>query len=122
MADTAAKVNMKVANNGSWQDAFQFGTTGDTSWSFTNQSFHMDVKRDKYDVSALFSLTTANSRIVVDDAVARVLHFNCADSDFNVVLPVGEYVYDLVMIDGSSGVRVPLMRGEVEITQGVTEN
>lgn len=122
MAETAAKVNMKVANNGSWQDAFQFGTTGDTSWSFTDQTFHMDVKRDKYDATALFSLTTANGRIVVDDEDARVLHFNCADTDFQTVLPVGEYVYDLIMIDDNTGVRVPLMRGEVKITQGVTDD
>ncbi len=121
MADTAAKVDMKVYNNATWNDAFQFGTTGDTSWSFTGKTFSMDVKRDKYDDVALFSLTTGNGRIVVDDVTERVLHFLVPDADFNAILLVGEYVYDLIMIDGAS-VRTRLMHGEIHVKQGETED
>jgi hypothetical protein len=120
VSPSAAKVDMKVANNGSWRDAFMFGTEGDTTWSFTNQSFVMDVKRDRYDDTALLTLTTGNGRIVVDDVVQRILHFDVSDTIINANLSVGEYVYDLIMVDGSSGVRVPLMAGEVKIIQGVT--
>lgn len=120
MADTAARVNMTVYNNASWTDAFQFGVSGDTSWSFTGCSFHMDVKGSKDDASALLSLTTANSRIVVDDVVQRILNLNVTESVLAAALVPGEYVYDLVMIDGSS-VRTVLQKGEVCVKQGVTQ-
>lgn len=120
---TSARVDMEVANNATWEDAFTFGVSGDTSWSFTGQSFHMDVKANRNDTAALFSLTSAGGKIVVDDAVARILHFNVDDTTLKAALPVGEYVYDLVMLDaGSPAVRVPLMHGEVKVTQGVTQS
>lgn len=122
MGKTSARVDMVVANNGTWEDAFQFGTLGDTTWSFVGMAFHMDIKASRPDVTALFSLTSAGGTIVVDDAVARILHFNVDFVTLKAALPVGEYVYDLVMLDGGSpAVRVPLMGGEVEITQGVTQ-
>jgi len=118
---TRAVVNIAIDNNDTWADAFQFGETGDTSWSFAGCTFHMDVKASADDTAALFSLTTANSRIVVDDAVTRILHFNAANSDFNTILLPGEYVYDLVMIDGSS-IRTTLMGGRLCVYQGVTRS
>lgn len=121
MAETAARVDMKVRNNTTWNDAFRFGTVGDTSWSFTGKTFAMDVKRDKYDDTALLSLTTGNGRIVVDDAALRILHFLVPDVDFSAILLVGEYVYDLIMIDGSA-VRTCLMHGEIKVRQGETED
>lgn len=114
---------MVVANNATWEDAFQFGVLGDTTWSFTGQSFHMDVKANRNDTAALFTLTTANGRIVTDDAIARVLHLLVDMTTLQAALKVGEYHYDLVMVDGSSpAVRVPLMNGEVKIEQGVTQS
>lgn len=118
---TRAKVNISIDNNDTWADAFQFGETGDTSWSFTGATFHMDVKASSDDATALLSLTTANTRIVVDDAVERILHFNVPDTDFNTILLPGEYVYDLVMID-SLTVRTTLMGGSLCVQQGVTRS
>lgn len=117
---TAARVDITVQNNASWIDAFQFGSADDTSWSFAGQSFEMDVKGNKYDASALFQLRTDNGRILVDDEVLRVLHFNCVDTEVREALAVGEYVYDLIMIDDATGVRVPLQGGSVRVVQGVT--
>lgn len=120
---TSARVDMEIANNATWEDAFQFGTPGDTTWSFTGMSFHMDVKANRNDTAALFTLTSAGGKIVVDDVVNRILHLNVDFVTLKAALPVGEYVYDLVMLDaGSPAVRVPLMNGEVKVLQGVTQS
>jgi hypothetical protein len=118
---TAARVDIEIANNATFEDAFMFGTTGDTSWSFTGQTFKMDIKANKYDVTPILSLTSAGGTIVVDDVVQRILHFHVPDATILSTLPVAEYQYDLVMIDGSTpAIRVPLMRGELKVRQGVT--
>lgn len=121
---TSAKVNIEIANNVTWEDAFMYGTEGDTTWSFTDQSFIMELKADRDDVSPLFTLSTDNGRIVVDDVVQRILHFNVPFSDIQASLPPRtEYQYDLIMYDASSpSIRVALMHGEVKVKQGVTEN
>lgn len=120
---TSARVDIEIANNQTWNDAFQFGTLGDTTWSFTGQSFHIDIKADRNDAAALLSLTTANGRVVVDDYVNRILHFNVDYLTLQAALPIGEYQYDLCMVDTSvPPVRVPLMHGEVKIRQGVTQS
>jgi hypothetical protein len=67
----------------------------------------------------LLSLSTGNGRIIVDDPIQRVLHFNVLAADIQSNLPPGIYVYDLVMID-VNGVRTPLMYGNVKVVQGVT--
>ena len=121
---TAARVDLTVRNNAYWTDAFRFGVAGDTSWSFANQSFEMDVKGNRYDSVPLFQLQTANGRILVDDVVNRVLHFYCVDTDVSGALAVTEedepYVYDLIMVDNATGTRIPLMTGKVFVVQGVT--
>lgn len=123
MADTAACVNMVVPNNATWEDAFKFGTDGDTTWSFTGQSFRLDVKGNRNDTVALLTLSTALGSIVVDDVVQRVLHLNVPDADIVAALHVGEYVYDLIMFDASfPSIRVNLMRGNICVTQGITGN
>ena len=120
---TAARVDIEIANNATFQDAFMFGTAGDTSWSFSGQTFKMDIKANKYDVTPIITFTSAGGTIVVDDVVQRILHFNVPDATILASLPVAEYQYDLIMIDGSTpAIRVPLMSGEIKVRQGVTEN
>jgi hypothetical protein len=110
-----------VAQNTTWQDAFQFGVTGDTSWSFTSKTFLMEVKASADDVTPKLTLSTGNGYIVVDDAVARVLHFNVPDTILAADLPVARYVYDLIMLDDATPpVRTMLMRGHVQVGLGVT--
>lgn len=120
---TRARVDICILNNGTFQDAFQFGVTGDTSWSFTGKTFHMDVKASADDVAALLSMTTLNGRIVVDDVTVRVLHFNVPASVFAPLLPPAKYVYDLVMLDAASpAIRTALMGGTLDVQQGVTQS
>lgn len=123
MAQTAACVDIIVNNNGTLQDAFQFGDTTDTSWSFTGMTFEMEVKASRDDTVALLELTSVAGEIVVDDAVTRTLHLNVDPAALQAALPVGEYVYDLVMIDAAAtpDVIVPLMQGRFCLKQGVTE-
>lgn len=123
MADTAARVDITLPNNATWEDAFKFGTDGDTTWDFVGQSFRLDVKGNRNDTIALMTLSTAAGSIVVDDVVQRVLHFNVPDTDIVAALHVGDYVYDLIMFDASfPSIRVRLMRGDICVTQGITGN
>ena len=120
---TRATVDIEILNNATWNDAFQFGAPGDVSWNFASKTFHMDVKGSRDDVPDLFSLTTANGRIVVTDTVNRILNFNCLDTDVQASLPPGEYKYDLVMLDNSNPpVRTVLMGGKLCVQQGVTQD
>lgn len=118
---TSAHVDLQIDNNGTWSDAFQFGEPDDTTWTLTGQTFSMDVQRSYYDTTPLLSLATSTGRIVIDDVVQRVIHFKVDPTDIQAALKPGQYVYDLVMIDGSTpGIRVPLMHGIVIVAQGVT--
>lgn len=121
MARTAACVDIWVANNGTFSDAFRFGIEGDTSWSFNNKTFEMEVKASRDDVAALAEYTSGDNEIVVDDLVERVLHFNVTPISIQTDLPPGQYVYDLLMTDTVTGVITPLMQGTLYIKQGVTE-
>lgn len=115
-------VNIYLYENVWWTDAFQFGDLDDTSWSFTDKSFHCDVKAtNDYDAAALLELTSAASEIVVDDAVERILHFAVTDTVLRAALEPGtSYFYDLVMIDDGTGQRDLLMRGRLAFKHGVT--
>ena len=118
---TKAKVNLVIDNNMTWIDAFQFGTVGDTTWSFTGQNFRLDIKGNRDQTAALLSLTSGAGTIVVDDVVQRILHVNVPESAIVAVLLPGEYVYELMMYDNSvPAVRVPLMGGRLIVNQGIT--
>lgn len=120
MAITRATVNLVIENNATWLDAFQFGTVGDTTWSFVGQNFRLDVKGNKDQTAALLSLTSAAGTIVVDDVVQRVLHLNVPETSITAALHPGEYIYELVMFDNSvPAVRVPLMGGKLIVEQGI---
>jgi hypothetical protein len=117
---TSARVLLTIDNNGTWSDAFQFGEEGDTTWTLDNQGFEVDVQRNPYDTVPLLQMSTANGRIVIDDVIQRVIHFNVTPGDIQAALQPGTYVYDLVMIDQNTNVRVPLMHGTLTVSQGVT--
>jgi|SRR5580658_1156095 hypothetical protein len=119
---SVARVNMTIQNNQTWQDAFQLGTPGDTSWSFVNQNFRVDLKADPLSPQPLLTCTSVNGYIVVDDPINRVLNFNVPESVFAAANMVpGLYHYDLIMYDNSSPpIRVPLMRGKLRIQLGIS--
>lgn len=119
---TAAIVNIFTADNVTLQDAFRYGITGDTTWSFTGMSFEMEVKASRDDVTPLVTWTSGGGQIVVDSAVQRVLHLNVPKSAIQAALPVAEYVYDFLMISADvPPVRTMLMQGKITIRKGVSE-
>lgn len=121
VASTVAIVDITALNTATLQDAFEFDPDG--TWTFTGQSFHMEVKASSDDPAALASWTSAGGTIVVDDVANRVLHLNVSEAALQAALPAGQYVYDLVMFDASvPPIRVPLMQGILYIVQGVTES
>jgi|SRR5712664_1362420 len=123
MAQTSAAVDIVAPNNATLMDAFQFGTAGDTSWSFTGQSFIMEVKASSDDPTGIATFSTSGGTVITDDVVQRILHLNVPKATILASLPVGAYVYDLVMFDASvPPVRVLLMQGNFIVTQGVTES
>lgn len=117
---TSARVDLQIDNNGTWMDAFQFGEPEDTTWTLEGQSFELDVQLNPYDLTPLLSLSVTNGRIFIDDVVQRVIHLNVDPDDIQANLRPGKYVYDLVMVDIATNVRVPLMHGTLAVTQGVT--
>ncbi len=122
-APTAAQVDLLEDNNVTMQDAFQFGTVGDTSWSFAGQTFKMEVKASRDDVAPLVTWTSGAGQILVLDSVQRILQFNVTSTAILAALPVGQYVYDLLMIDGSvPPIRTKLMFGNLYMNQGITED
>lgn len=119
---TSAHVDLAIDNNATWQDAFQFGQPGDFSWTLNGQSFELEVQRNRYDAAPLLTLSSTNGRIIVDDAIQRVIHFNVSPENIRASLTPGIYVYDLLMGDGSSpSIRTSLMHGRLGIGQGVTD-
>lgn len=121
MGQYSARVRFIIPDNATWADALQFGTDGDTTWSFTGQNFRMDIKGDREDTAALLSLTSGAGEIVVDDADTRVLHFDVPEATIQAALVPGCYLYDFVMIDdGDSTIRVTLMHGTIEVVHGIT--
>ncbi len=123
MARTVAKLDLEIQDNATWQDAFQLGTDGDTSWDLVGEHFVMDVKGARDEPDPLMTLSTDNGRIVIDDTTLRVIHFNVVDVDIQADIPASEeYVYDLVMYNNASPPRrVALMGGKVRVCKGVTE-
>jgi hypothetical protein len=118
---TSARVDLRIDDNSTWMDAFQFGEPDDTTWTLTGQSFELDVQLNLYDTVPLLHLDTAGGRIIVDDPVQRVIHLNVNPTDIQASLNPGTYVYDLVMVNGSTPpVRVALMHGYLTVSRGIT--
>jgi hypothetical protein len=118
---TSALVLLQTDNNATFSDAFQFGDPDDTTWTLNGCTFEMDVQRDPNDVVPLLQMNTGNGRIITDDPVQRVIHFNVAAVDIQANLDPGVYVYDLIMLDPSlPPVRTALMHGTLTVVQGVS--
>lgn len=121
-------VNIAIENNAWWDDSFQFGTLGDTSWSFVGKKFLLDIKVNAADTVPVLSLnSTPGNTILVTDTTQRILTMNVTDlairaalSPTGGALSNGSYNYDLIMVDNVSGQRDMLMKGTLTVLQGVT--
>lgn len=118
---SSADVTIVTANNATFQDAIQFGDEDDTTWSFANKSFQLDVKANAEDASPLGSFSSGAGEIVISDYTLRILYFNVPRETLAAdgLIP-GEYVYDLLMTDLNNAVVTPLMHGPFIVSDGVT--
>lgn len=118
------KVDFRIANNVTWDDQLQFGYPDDQTWSFTGASFLLAINTMP-DVPVppgtppLLTLSSTGGTIAVVDPVLRILAMNVPDTTIQQYLPVGWYVYDLIMVS-ASGVRDALCGGKIQVVQGVT--
>jgi len=118
---TSAHIDLRIDNNGTWMDAFQFGEPLDTTWTLAGQNFELDVQLSPYDIVPLLHMSSTGGQIIIDDVVQRVIHFKVDPAVIQSSLKPGTYVYDLVMVDASSpSIRTPLMHGMLIVKQGVT--
>ena len=132
---TAAIVDIVTSTNTTWQDAFQFdppamtgcppppywpcGATGPT-WTFNGVSFRMDLKTNINASGPILSLESPNGYFVVDDPINRILNSDVPESVLAVLVP-GSYLFDFIMIDGSTPpIRTMLMQGKFVLQEGIT--
>lgn len=118
----AAVVTFSIKNNVWLTNAWQFGKPADTSWSFTGKHFLCDFKADPDQAVPTLALasTGLSPGIIVIDAVARILGFKVTDLVIRQKFSLGPYQFDLIMVDDSTGERVPLMSGVMTVEQGIT--
>jgi hypothetical protein len=120
-SSTSAHVDLAIDNNATWSDAFQFGEPDDATWTLNGQTFEMDVRLNSYDETPLLHMTSGGGQIIIDDIIQRVIHFNVDPTTIQTSLSPGVYIYDLIMADLSTPpIRVALMHGKVEVSDGVT--
>jgi len=118
---TAAGTKLKIGNNVTWRDAWQFGQPGDFTWTL-DPNWEMEIKLDRYQATPLLNPSTANGQIVVADAVQRVIYMNVPSAVIQAALQPGIYVYDLIQFDNSTPpVRDVLMYGTLTVVQGVSQ-
>lgn len=119
---SVAKVDLIVQNNQTFNYAFSFGDPLDASWSFDHQDLYMDIKRDAADETPVMSLNSLSpATILIIDSATRSIAFNVDDDDLRAALESDTYKYDLMMVDRTTGETVPLMGGDIKITEGVTK-
>jgi hypothetical protein len=123
---TSAPVDFVTNDNGTFSDSIQFdpkGPTGATAgaWGFTGVSFRMDIKRDLNATGPLMTLGLGATGINIQDTTFRIIAFSVPEANIQACLLPGQYVYDFIMIDGSTPqVRTPLMHGKFVVKHGVT--
>src|ERR1700758_2513562 len=102
-APTAARVDIATANNVTWQDAFQFDSTGTTgcaspppwwpcgatgpNWVLTNMNFSFDVKTNINASSLAAQYTSSAGQILIVDAIQRIITMNVPPATISQLVP-----------------------------------
>ena len=95
---------------------FQFQIkTGSTVWNLAGYTGTMTVRPYLGTSAVTLQATTANGKLVMDNANGRVtVTFTAADTD----IKAESYVYDLVLY--ASGITTRILEGQFIVTAGVT--
>src|ERR1700730_5331583 len=115
------RVDIEIANNVWWDDAFQFGDPNDFTWTLNGLNFYLGIKHTFDDVAPFLTYTSAAGQIGVQDPLKRILGVllpGPAIRNGTIPLPPGKYVYDLIMVAMSNGQTDGLMYGELHVKQG----
>lgn len=120
VAPTIAVVNQTIANNETWQFPFQFGIPGDLSWNFDHVDLFCDIMVAAGE-TPLLSTSSLNGDLVIDDPIARIMHYFVQPAVIQSQLPAGAYVYDLIMVNQTTYVTQRLMTGTLTVQEGVTK-
>ena len=115
------RVDIEIALNCWWDDQFQFGDPTDFTWNFTGFSFYLGIKQHNSDAADLVTYTSTGGTITVQDPVNRILGMLVPDETLKLVLSEGRYVYDLLMVNNSTGQTDGLMYGELTARDGGTQ-
>lgn len=114
------RVDIEIDNNVWWDDQFQFGDPTDFTWTLTGVNFYLNVQRSPSDTVPVLALTSLAGQMVVEDTNARILGMVVSDTAIRAALAPGKYVYDLIMVNISTGQTDGLMYGELYVKQGIT--
>jgi hypothetical protein len=107
------KIALEIHDNVDTTIPLSFTDQNEVPRNFTGSTFRLDVKSRVTDASAIISLTSGSGIEHVDLTNGLI---SIKFSDY--ALSPGEYVYDLVEINGSS--RSALFFGPLTVVQGVT--
>ena len=110
----STEADISFRDNEDFRWSFQFVDRNDNAYDFTGSTFKMDVRTAADAGSAESALTTANGGIVSTDLEAGTIEVVVAKG----ALDPGEYVYDLVRVNG--GAEEVLLFGAVAVVDGVT--
>lgn len=108
-------LDFEIARNEDWADVIGFGSE-DEPLDLTGATFSMDVRKD--DGTLALSLTTANGRLVVADALKGLMGPLVAVADVQSSLPVGIYTHDCLMVKDGRTRRV--WTGSLRVVNGIT--
>ena len=108
-----------TGNTGPW--APWFSNTGPFAWTLSGQYFRLDIKADREQSTSLITFFSNTGQIVIVSSTNRVIQMNVPETAWVGVLPPGDYVYELMMYDGSvPPVRTPLMHGRFRLVHGLS--
>jgi hypothetical protein len=88
----------------------------ETPMDLTGATARMQIREDIDDAAFALELTTANSRIVIDTAAAKLTRFIAAGD--TTALAIEDGVYDLELVQGSEITRIE--QGKVKVFAEVT--
>lgn len=125
------RVDLVISTTVTWDDQWQFGYPDDFTWNFSNKNFFLSVTLPPTGTNpTIVTWKSTLGEIVVVDPVNRILGMNVAYSPAQSARSIqsmlggnagGDYNYELVMTDLSTGATDLLMYGELEVAEGIPQ-
>lgn len=114
---TVTKVAIRVNNNEDLAWGFRIGVAGDTSWTLAGMVARLQIRAEERSPDVLLDCSADNGRLTVVSESNREYALVVPWEDLDDLAP-GVYPFDMILEHGAG--RSPVMRGTVELGQGVT--